>query len=228
MCSALPTLAEPWNMTCSNRCANPVLPTTSCLEPTLYQTLTATTGARWSSATMRRRPLARRSSLNSTTGTGMRRESSGGGGLRPIVWRVAFRPRSGCRAGGPLDNSGDGVRLLSNTSEMTRTPMVSTTRTPRQSLPTTGRAMLRDVGSGATWATSFDVRTAFDFAVSLAREVGEQDELPDQDRRWLERSRSALPEALRPLIDDELTIFGAGLLIDRPDITDAAGFLALL
>lgn len=105
--------------------------------------------------------------------------------------------------------------------------MVSTARTTRQSVPN-GRAMLRDVGSGASWAISFDVRTAFDFAVSLAREVGEQDELPDEDRRWLERSRAALPEALRPLIDDEVTIFGAGLLIDRPDVTDAAGFLGLL
>lgn len=88
--------------------------------------------------------------------------------------------------------------------------------------------MLRRVESGATWAISFDVRTAFDFAVSLAREVGEQDELPAEDCRWLERSRAALPDALRPLIDDELTIFGAGLLVERPDITDAAAFLALL
>src|SRR5689334_21271446 len=31
-------------MTCSNRCANPVRPTTSFFEPTLYQTLTATVG----------------------------------------------------------------------------------------------------------------------------------------------------------------------------------------
>ena len=29
-------------------------------------------------------------------------------------------------------------------------------------------------------------------------------------------------------IDDELCIFGAGLLVDRPDVTDAAGYVALL
>ena len=46
MCSAFLTWALPWNMTCSNRWAKPVLPATSCLLPTLYQTFTATTGAR--------------------------------------------------------------------------------------------------------------------------------------------------------------------------------------
>ena len=42
MCSDLATLREPWNMKCSNRCAKPVLPSCSCLEPTSYQRLTAT------------------------------------------------------------------------------------------------------------------------------------------------------------------------------------------
>ena len=50
---------------------SPVLPGTSCFEPTPYQTLTATTGARWSSATIRRRPLGRRSSMNRTRAGGM-------------------------------------------------------------------------------------------------------------------------------------------------------------
>src|SRR5665811_1018667 len=63
MCSALATWREPWNMTCSKRWANPVLPGTSCFEPTLYQMLTAATGARWSSEMISRRPLARRSSV---------------------------------------------------------------------------------------------------------------------------------------------------------------------
>ena len=44
MCSALATCREPWNITCSNRWAKPVLPGTSCFEPTSYQRLTATTG----------------------------------------------------------------------------------------------------------------------------------------------------------------------------------------
>ena len=68
MCSALPTFREPWNITCSKRWAKPVLPSTSCLEPTSYQRLTATTGARRSTEMIRRRPLARRSSVNDTVG----------------------------------------------------------------------------------------------------------------------------------------------------------------
>src|SRR5690349_3903669 len=36
-------------MICSNRCAKPVLPFGSSFDPTLYQVLTATTGALWSS-----------------------------------------------------------------------------------------------------------------------------------------------------------------------------------
>ena len=47
-------------MKCSNRCAKPVRPGCSWREPTMYQMLMATTGARWSGATMTRRPLSRR------------------------------------------------------------------------------------------------------------------------------------------------------------------------
>src|SRR5207249_3639580 len=68
MCSALATFRDPWNITCSNRWAKPVLPATSCFEPTLYQRLTATTGASRSTAMIRRSPLARRSSVNDTVG----------------------------------------------------------------------------------------------------------------------------------------------------------------
>ena len=91
-----------------------------------------------------------------------------------------------------------------------------------------GRAMVRDIGSGASLPASIDVRTAYDFAVSLAREVGEHDELPAEDRRWLERARAALPERVRRTFDDEMCIFGAGLLVDRPEVTDAASFVDLL
>src|SRR4029079_730538 len=71
MCSAFATLREPWHITCSKRGANPVLPFSSCFDPTSYQMLMATTGARWSSATIRRRPFERRSSLHATGGTGV-------------------------------------------------------------------------------------------------------------------------------------------------------------
>lgn len=102
------------------------------------------------------------------------------------------------------------------------------TARPNSPIAPTGRAMLRDVGAGATWAVAFDVRTAYDFTVSLAREVGEFDELPAEDRRWLQRSREALPQSMSALIENELAIFGAGLLIDHPEVNDAAGFVELL
>lgn len=101
---------------------------------------------------------------------------------------------------------------------------------PRSTTPSapSGRAMVRDIGSGASLPASFDVRTAYDFAVSLASEVGEHDELPAEDRGWLERARAALPDSVRPAIDDEMCIFGAGLVVDRPEVTDAASFVDLL
>ena len=99
-----------------------------------------------------------------------------------------------------------------------------------RSAPTapTGRAMLRNVGGGTALSVEFDVRTAFDFAISLAKEVGEHDELPEDDRRWLERARAGLPAAVRPAVDDDVCIFAAGLLVDHPEILDAAGLVALV
>jgi len=55
--------AAPGNMTCSKRCAKPVLPGCSCLLPTSYQSLTATTGTRWFLADQEAKPVARRSSV---------------------------------------------------------------------------------------------------------------------------------------------------------------------
>ena len=106
--------------------------------------------------------------------------------------------------------------------------MTTPTRSPRQAAPAPTRTMLRSVGGGASLETVFDVRTAYDFSISLAAEVGEHDELPEADRAWLERSRAALPASARLADRAELCIFGAGLLVDRPDVTDAAGFVELV
>ncbi|HEY4190571.1 MAG TPA: helix-turn-helix domain-containing protein [Candidatus Limnocylindrales bacterium] len=107
------------------------------------------------------------------------------------------------------------------------------TPSPRQTQPAAphierGRAMVRDVGAGSTLPARFDVRTAYDFAISLTQDVGEHDELPAEDRRWLERARAALPDSVRPAVDSELAIFGSGLIVDRPEITDATAFVELL
>ena len=91
------------------------------------------------------------------------------------------------------------------------------------------RAPVRSVSSGTALPMTFDVRTAFDFALSLAVEVGEQDELPAEDKAWLLAGRTAIPTPGDGLpIDDELCIFGAGLLVDHPEVTDAAGYVQLL
>ncbi len=90
------------------------------------------------------------------------------------------------------------------------------------------RAPVRSVGSGTPLPMTFDVRTAYDFALSLAVEVGEQDELPAEDKAWLTEARASIPAGRGHVIDDELCIFGAGLLIDRSDVTDAAGYVELL
>jgi DNA-binding transcriptional ArsR family regulator len=90
------------------------------------------------------------------------------------------------------------------------------------------RAMVRDIGSGASLPATFDVRTAYDFAISLSSEVGEHDELPAADRRWLEQARAGLPESVRRTITEETCVHGAALIVDRPDVTDAASFVDLL
>src|SRR5690349_8700717 len=96
MCSALPTFREPWNITCSNRWAKPVLPSTSCFEPTSYQRFTATTGASRSTEMIRRNPLGRRSSVNETVGT----EGIGGG------LQASLRVGAGAIVGGGCLRSG--------------------------------------------------------------------------------------------------------------------------
>ena len=106
--------------------------------------------------------------------------------------------------------------------------MSAPTRPSRLAPVAPARAMLRTVGGGTSLATTFDVRSAFDFSVSLAAEVGEHDELPEADRLWLERSRAALPASLRTPERSELCIFGAGMLVDRPEVLDATAFIDLI
>ena len=57
MCSSFFSDAEPWNIMCSNRCANPVRPLGSTRKPMLYMTSTSTTGAVWSGLTTTFSPL---------------------------------------------------------------------------------------------------------------------------------------------------------------------------
>src|SRR5215468_9424992 len=52
-------LAVPLNIRCSRKCASPDLPGVSSAEPTLYQIMWVTTGARWSGMTTTWRPFGR-------------------------------------------------------------------------------------------------------------------------------------------------------------------------
>src|SRR3954453_10421338 len=91
------------------------------------------------------------------------------------------------------------------------------------------RAPVRSLGSAAALPVSFDVRTAYDFAMSLASDAGEDEkELPAEDLAGLKRARADLHAATGPALDDDLCVYGAGLIIDRPEIQDAAAFVEVL
>lgn len=100
----------------------------------------------------------------------------------------------------------------------------------RSAAPTAPRrAPVRSLGSTAALPVRFDVRTAFDFAMSLASDVAsdENEILPD-DLTWLRRARADLLATAGPALDDDLCVFGAGLFIDRPEVESAADFVELL
>src|SRR4029453_4409627 len=67
-------LAVSLNIRCSRECARPDLPGVSSAEPTLYQTMWVTTGARWSGMTTTWRPFGKVKSgiLGGRAGTGVR------------------------------------------------------------------------------------------------------------------------------------------------------------
>ena len=76
---------------------------------------------------------------------------------------------------------------------------------------------------------TWDVRTVYDFALSLDSDAGSTDDTPAADRRWLEKSRSWLREQLGPDHDpflEEIPVGMLGLVVDGPEIRDAAAFLA--
>jgi DNA-binding transcriptional ArsR family regulator len=88
--------------------------------------------------------------------------------------------------------------------------------------------MLRQVGSGAGFEVGFDVRTAFDFAISLAPEVGSHDDLPSADRTWLAEGRAELTrDPVMAALADSCLYLGS-LAAMHPTATDANAFVHLL
>ncbi len=95
------------------------------------------------------------------------------------------------------------------------------------------RAIVRDFSrtTGMPYDVELDVRTVYDFVFSLSDDAGSTDDLPAADREWLTASKAAL----RTRTGDALELYGsefcivlAGLAVDRPEIRDAAGFIAFL
>jgi len=76
----------------------------------------------------------------------------------------------------------------------------------------------------ARYSVGFDPRTVFDFLVSLSTGPKEQAELPAEDARWLRDARAALPADVRAGAYAEV----AAIAVARPDVTDAAGLVALI
>ena len=141
---------------------------------------------------------------------------------------ITFRtPRSPCAT--PQAVLAFHLTAVRGTDRMTRR-----TRRATPARPATGASapapLVRDFGRpAASVPIVWDCRTVFDFVLSLSGDAGSTEDLPAPDRRWLERSRAWLREQvgakkLEPFFH-EIPIGLVGLVIDRPDVTDAAGFV---
>ncbi|MBA2555760.1 MAG: hypothetical protein H0V12_00175, partial [Chloroflexi bacterium] len=53
----------------------------------------------------------------------------------------------------------------------------------------------------ASYAVEFDMRTVFDFLISLTIGNGSDRDLLPEDQRWLQAARSGLPAQLRSELD---------------------------
>src|SRR6266545_7918232 len=110
---------------------------------------------------------------------------------------------------------------------MARTHAPRASRSQADSRPP---AAVRDFrGTAASYEIEWDVRTVYDFVISLSDDAGSTDDLPPADRRWLTEARAALPESVRAdreaLLGTELCINIAELVVDRPDVRTPAAFV---
>jgi DNA-binding transcriptional ArsR family regulator len=92
------------------------------------------------------------------------------------------------------------------------------------------RTPVRDLTRGSSsFRIDWDVRPAYDFVFSLSGHHGEADELPAEDRAWLETARNSIPAELRDatqnLFESGVCINAAVLLVDRPQARTAHDFV---
>jgi DNA-binding transcriptional ArsR family regulator len=90
---------------------------------------------------------------------------------------------------------------------------------------------VRGIGlSGAPVEIQWDVRSAYDFVMSLSHEIGQTEDLPATDRRWLTEAKASLAEELggADQVDDDLALAAAALVVDRPEVRTARDLVELL
>ena len=110
---------------------------------------------------------------------------------------------------------------------MARTHAPRASRSQADSRPP---AAVRDFrGTAASYEIEWDVRTVYDFVISLSDDAGSTDDMPPADRRWLAEARAGLPESVRAdreaLLGSELCSNIAELAVDRPDVRSPAAFV---
>ena len=93
------------------------------------------------------------------------------------------------------------------------------------------RPAVRDfTGGAAGHVIEWDVRPVYDFLFSLTGEAGATDDLPAEDRRWVEAARAALTERERELYDrmaqTEVAIHLAAFVVEHRSIETADALVA--
>ena len=104
-------------------------------------------------------------------------------------------------------------------------------RTPTRSAPGQGTARVRDfTGGAARFDIEWDVRPAYDFLFSLSPDAGATEDLPAEDRRWLQEARASLAAdqktKLGRMVKDDLGIHLGGFIVEHPDLHTAADVVA--
>lgn len=89
------------------------------------------------------------------------------------------------------------------------------------------RPIVRTLRGGRTPVrVEFDVRTVYDFVISLSEEAGSTDDLLAEDRRWLAAARADLvAKTPDQRIGTELCVGVGALAVNRPDVRTAAEFI---
>ena len=95
-----------------------------------------------------------------------------------------------------------------------------------------GRPMVRTVGGAGAVDVVFDVRTVYDFMISLSDDAGSTDDLPGPDRTWLKNARDTLPGLARRdregLLANEAFLGVVMVAVDRPEVRTSADLVAAL